>query len=124
LTSPPAKQGTFSPDAMTAPLSLAHPMLRLRGPVALSKFRIDKLLAPLQAAHAEITGISAEFAHFALLARQLETGERDVLEKLLTYGNASATQPDGTLLVVIPRIGTISPWSSKATESAALHFMC
>ena len=105
---------------MNAPLSLAHPMLRLRGPVALSKFRIDKLLAPLQAAHAEITGISAEFAHFALLARELESGERDVLEKLLTYGNAPATQPDGTLLVVIPRIGTISPWSSKATEIARI----
>jgi phosphoribosylformylglycinamidine synthase len=105
---------------MNAPLSLAQPMLRLRGPVALSPFRIAKLLAPLQAAHPEILALSAEFVHFALLARDLAATERGVLDRLLTYGTAAQGEAQGTLFLVIPRIGTISPWSSKATDIARI----
>ena len=104
---------------MNAP-SPAPPLLRLRGPVALSPFRIEKLLAPLKAAHPEITALHAEFAHFALLKRALQPETRAVLEKLLTYGNAADAARQGTLFLVLPRSGTISPWSSKATEIARI----
>jgi phosphoribosylformylglycinamidine synthase len=103
---------------MNAPL-LAAP-LRLRGPVALSPFRIEKLLAPLKAAHPGILSISAEFVHFALLKRDLKADEGRVLERILTYGTAPLAEPKGRLFLVIPRIGTISPWSSKATEIARI----
>ena len=104
---------------MNAP-SPAPPLLRLRGPVALSPFRIEKLLAPLKAAHPEITALHAEFAHFALLKRALQPETRAVLEKLLTYGNAADAARQGTLFLVLPRSGTISPWSSRATEIARI----
>ncbi len=51
--------------------------------------------------------------------RSLSASERALLERLLTYGPApSGTPPRGELLLVVPRIGTISPWSSKATDIA------
>jgi phosphoribosylformylglycinamidine synthase len=105
---------------MNPPHPLAHPWIQLRGPVALSPFRIEKLFVPLKTAHTEVTTLSAEFAHFALLKRELGSDELQVLQKLLTYGNAPAAQPQGTPYLVIPRIGTISPWSSKATEIARI----
>ena len=103
---------------MNAPL-IAAP-LRLRGPVALSSFRIEKLLAPLKAAHPGIKSLTAEFVHFALLKRELKSEEREVLERILTYGTAVKDEPRGRMFLVIPRIGTISPWSSKATDIARI----
>lgn len=92
--------------------------LRLRGRDALSAFRRKKLL---QATAADIPGlqIAAEYWHFISLNRELDDAELQQLGRLLTYG--SATKPvaqDGTLLLVTPRVGTISPWSSKATDIA------
>ncbi len=52
---------------------------------------------------------------------ELSAEERRVLEALLTYGPAQPTAAPATsdqLIVVIPRPGTISPWSSKATDIA------
>ena len=62
--------------------------------------------------------VSVNFLHFALLRRPLTGAERRVLDALLAYG-AAAEPPAGDFEVaVIPRIGTISPWASKATEIA------
>ena len=96
-------------------------MLKLRGGNALSSFRLDKLNQALQAGAPGISHIHAEYWHFAETARELAAAELSVLEKILTYGPASPTEPpDGELLLVVPRLGTISPWSSKATD-IALH---
>ncbi len=106
---------------MTAPSaasSAALPILSLRGALALSPFRIEKLLLPLKAAHAEISGIHAEFVHFVQLARALTGDEQRVLEQLLTYGSPATVRPQGEVILVLPRIGTISPWASKATDIA------
>ena len=92
--------------------------LRLRGRDALSAFRRKKLL---QAVAADLPGleINAEFWHFIQLQQSLDANGQQQLERVLTYGPATAPVPqNGTLLLVTPRLGTISPWSSKATEIA------
>jgi phosphoribosylformylglycinamidine synthase len=94
-------------------------MLLLRGSPALSPFRRDKLLAQLRERVPRVAGVYAEFVHFAELERHLSDDEVGVLERILTYGPRQATgSPEGRLLLVVPRFGTISPWSSKATDIA------
>ncbi|MCG6876621.1 MAG: phosphoribosylformylglycinamidine synthase, partial [Betaproteobacteria bacterium] len=91
------------------------PILKLRGADALSAFRLDKLNAGLRRISPGLRAEGAEYWHFVETERALDAGERTVLERLLTYGDP-APERDGTVLVVAPRIGTISPWSSKATD--------
>ncbi len=91
----------------------------LRGAPALSEFRTEKLLSQCAAADLPITEIYAEFAHFAHLTEELSVAEANVLAKLLTYGpTIEEHEPNGQLLLVTPRPGTISPWSSKSTDIA------
>ncbi len=99
-------------------------ILRLRGRRALSDFRLAKLLQSLPVQCAGLT-LRAEFWHFVETVRELSVTESERLERLLTYGTAdpvpqvdvvqSACEPP-QLLLVTPRPGTISPWSSKATD--------
>ncbi len=94
-------------------------ILRLPGARALSQFRVDKLLRQAREALPKLSGIRAQYWHFVKLGRPLTHGERDVLEKLLTYGpRAGHEDPSDSLALVVPRLGTISPWSSKATDIA------
>ena len=91
----------------------------LRGAPALSEFRTTKLLANFAQLNLPVTGIYAEYMHFADLASELNASELEKLKKLLTYGPTIAEhQPVGELILVTPRPGTISPWSSKATDIA------
>jgi phosphoribosylformylglycinamidine synthase len=93
-------------------------LLKLRGASALSDFRLAKLLPQLQAVHSGIRGLSAEFWHFVELESAPHADESALIEKLLSYGTPLAGTPGGHLFLVVPRIGTISPWSSKATDIA------
>ena len=94
-------------------------MLTLRGSPALSHFRLQKLLQDLAATGLPARALSAEFVHVAELTRELTATERRVLEQLLTYGPSRTAVPvSGLLQVIAPRPGTISPWSSKATDIA------
>ncbi|MBT00127.1 MAG: phosphoribosylformylglycinamidine synthase [Oceanospirillaceae bacterium] len=94
-------------------------MLVLRGAPALSAFRHDKLLSSLQTRVGAVTGVYAEYVHFADLSADLDEQEQQVLDRILRYGpNASTEEPKGDLCLVVPRPGTISPWSSKATDIA------
>ena len=91
--------------------------LNLRGSATLSQFRQDKLVAQL-AAH-RVTDVSAEFWHFAELSREATRDERLQLDALLAYGaEADASEGHQHAFLVVPRLGTISPWSSKATDIA------
>ncbi|MFN7087423.1 MAG: phosphoribosylformylglycinamidine synthase [Burkholderiales bacterium] len=93
-------------------------LIRLRGRSALSAFRLRKLLQAVSAFLPEVR-IDAEFWHFAAVSRPLTAAEQQRLERVLTYGpSAAEVAEDGTLLLVVPRIGTLSPWSSKATDIA------
>ncbi|MCY0966989.1 phosphoribosylformylglycinamidine synthase [Parathalassolituus penaei] len=95
-------------------------MLELRGAPALSEFRQQKILRKLQQQLSAVSGVYAEFVHFADLSAALADNERLVLERILRYGPKAdvQNQPAGEQFVVIPRFGTISPWSSKATDIA------
>ncbi len=94
-------------------------ILRLRGSRALSQFRMDKLLAGLAGKQFNNVRIHTEFWHFAELSETLDDHEMATLTRLLTYGpSVPAETEKGELLLVTPRIGTISPWSSKATDIA------
>src|SRR6185369_17453105 len=93
-------------------------VLTLPGAIALSAFRIEKLLAGLPRQLAEAITIDTRFVHFAAIGEPLDARETQVLEKLLTYGTPAHGEPKGALLLVLPRFGTVSPWSSKATDIA------
>ncbi|MDQ7983677.1 phosphoribosylformylglycinamidine synthase [Pseudomonas sp. G34] len=94
-------------------------MLILRGAPALSAFRHGKLLEQLTSKVPAVTGLYAEFAHFADVDGALSADEEQVLARLLKYGPSVPVQePSGRLLLTIPRFGTISPWSSKASDIA------
>ena len=95
-------------------------ILRLPGPAAETAFRLEKLRGQLRSRVDAVTGVTVSFLHFALSSRPLTVRERDVLDALLTYGTPAGPPAGDFELVVIPRIGTISPWASKATEIARI----
>ncbi len=94
-------------------------MLSLLGAPALSQFRLDKLLQALRARDARVGAVSSRLIHFVDLDRALNESESELLGKLLTYGPRAHLQVErGRRLTVAPRVGTVSPWSSKATDIA------
>ena len=91
----------------------------LRGAPALSEFRVQKLLSQCEELALPVADIYAEFAHFAQLNEALAADEEIVLQQLLTYGpTIEEHSPEGQFILVTPRPGTISPWSSKSTDIA------
>jgi phosphoribosylformylglycinamidine synthase len=94
-------------------------MLQIPGAPALSPFRLAKLLERLQALDPAVESVDARFMHFADVAQPLDGTEQEVLRQLLTYGpHLPDGKSDGQRILVVPRLGTISPWSSKATDIA------
>jgi phosphoribosylformylglycinamidine synthase len=94
-------------------------MLTLRGAPALSDFRLKKLQQRLADRIGRNVAVYAEFMHFAELEQELTQAEQAVLQRLLRYGpRLPGHEPAGTLLLVVPRPGTLSPWSTKATDIA------
>ena len=94
-------------------------MLLLAGSPALSPFRLERLLESVQAQVPAVQAVTTRYVHFADCEQALDGDEMQVLERLLTYGpRAEAGEPAGALFLVAPRPGTISPWSSKATDIA------
>ncbi|MEO1915944.1 MAG: hypothetical protein ABGW98_19065, partial [Myxococcales bacterium] len=110
-------------------------MLHLRGAPALSKARLSALEEQIRSHQfqagrdsteaGDAVTIATEFVHFVDKSEPLSEEERHVLERLLEYGPkrdendaTETTRETGQLLLIAPRVGTISPWSSKATEIA------
>lgn len=94
-------------------------MLILRGAPALSEFRLQKLFTEISSVSEGVRSIYTEFLHIAELESDLTQSEHEILVKILTYGPArEGHAPEGELFIVTPRPGTISPWSSKATDIA------
>ena len=91
-------------------------MLVLPGHSALSDFRLNRLLENIQTKTPQITALSAQYIYFADLQEELEPDESDKLSSLLQIPNRPIQQEPGLLLLVTPRPGTISPWSSKASD--------
>ena len=95
-------------------------MLRLRGSQAYSDFRIQKLLSSVQVEFPDVEHIDTEFQHLIKLDDEsvsLDKTELEKLERLLSYGPAAPdVEHQGQRLYVLPRFGTISPWSTKASD--------
>jgi phosphoribosylformylglycinamidine synthase len=92
-------------------------MFSLFGAPALSQFRLDQSLRALRRQDSRIAALSSRWLHFVDAQRPLADSERRLLEKLLTYGPRTEAPPHrGQPVLVTPRIGTESPWSSKATD--------
>ncbi|WP_148253474.1 phosphoribosylformylglycinamidine synthase [Aidingimonas lacisalsi] len=94
-------------------------MLELRGAPALSAFRHAKLLAALRVHVPDIDSLHAEYIHFIDHDDAFSDADRQVLDRLLDYGEPAVEEGrEGHRFVVVPRLGTVSPWSSKATDIA------
>ena len=130
----------MSPELPPIALNPGHPLLCFEGGNALPTFRAQALLPLLQAASARITGVTARHVHWVMPdAVMSDAGAADVadasvavgtaaLAALLSYGDPYLGDPAGSsaLVLVMPRLGTVSPWASKATDIArncglALH---
>jgi phosphoribosylformylglycinamidine synthase len=96
-------------------------MLVVPGAPAFTSARTAKVLARVRASNAGVTAVAARHVHLADVERELTADERALLDRLLTYGPRQApVAVVGARLLVVPRIGTISPWSSKATDIARI----
>ena len=85
---------------------------------ALSAFRSQQLLAQLQRVHDKISALDARYVHWVATDSAPEPGLQERLGALLTYGEPASKQQGGEVLLVSPRLGTLSPWASKATDIA------
>ena len=96
-------------------------MIQIKGPPSHSPFRLQQLLEDLRKLNDSIENLGARYTHFIDSTNQLDQKELEVLKVLLAYGPDWDMGPeDGQKIIVIPRLGTISPWSSKATDIARL----
>ena len=93
-------------------------LLHFEGGNALAPHQVQALLPKLQAIHPRIAAVNARFVHWVGLDEALPQGQLDKLSALLSYGDAYDGPADGALIVVAPRLGTVSPWASKATDIA------
>ncbi|HMZ30785.1 MAG TPA: phosphoribosylformylglycinamidine synthase, partial [Thauera aminoaromatica] len=93
-------------------------ILKLRGAPALSSSRLERLSRAVGEVLPKLAGLAAEHWYFVEVSAALDEAERARLVDLLDAGPASTAAPTGTLRLVVPRLGTISPWSSKATDIA------
>ena len=94
-------------------------MLIIEGDQALSPFRIQNLQRLIHAYTSKVTNISTRFVHFVHTNDELTQDEHSKLEALLSKSTSSSNDSKTDLaLLVTPRFGTISPWSSKATDIA------
>ncbi len=102
-------------------MSPALVALAMQGPAALSPFRIAKLLERLRTLEPSVSALDSRFMHFIEAAGPLPAPEQAMLAQLLSYGPRLAAAHEaggGESLLIVPRAGTISPWSSKATDIA------
>ena len=88
-------------------------LLKFAGPPALSPFRRDALLARCRARCPQLSGLEVHYLYLVHLSRPLQGAEAERLAQVL--GAEPAVHAEGEVLIC-PRPGTISPWSSKATE--------
>ncbi len=96
-------------------------MLTLLGAAALSEARSRQKLEALRGRVPALSDLHAEFVHFVDVSRPLTENEAGVLARLLHYGPTRAPKSlTGLERFVVPRLGTISPWSSKATDIARI----
>ena len=97
--------------------SIAGIVFNLEGPRALSDFREERLLRALEKVNSAVEAVSSRFIHFVHAEKELDAASVDRLQALLNYGPTPSKVLENTFdVLVVPRLGTISPWASKATD--------
>ena len=95
--------------------------LTLAGSVAISPFRAQQLIERFAATDLPVTAVQACFEHYVWTSEPLSKSASDRVAVLLDYGvalDAPLDESDALVLRVLPRLGTVSPWASKATDIA------
>ena len=112
----PLKLGATSIPSKALPVTLQ--LSTFDGGNALSRFRAASLLTALQGVHAQISAISGRYVHWVATDGAPDAALQERLAALLQYGEPYTGTTEGTLVLVSPRLGTLSPWASKATDIA------
>ena len=93
--------------------------LTYSGNVALSTFRLEKLCAAMKLVAPKVTVVETRYWYFTELKNSISAADTKLLDRLLGLDSGLANPKTGLhRLLVVPRLGTISPWSSKATDIA------
>ena len=95
-------------------------MLILPGTPAGSAFRRARTLERLQRLDPGVLALQSRYVYFIDCATSPDAAQRGLLARLLGLDVAATLGEEGASLLVVPRPGTISPWSSKATDIAAV----
>jgi len=107
----------LSTPATDLPANVTINILELPGQSALSAFRLQKLVDDLRTVDSRIVRLGARFSYFLSLSEDLPETELERLDALLLSGEPVQTfSSNAQLIYTAPRPGTISPWSSKATD--------
>ena len=93
-------------------------MLIFEGGSAVSRFRVNKLCNQVRDSLTGLGELSARYLHVASTDRALSPKKRETLSRLLDYGAPAKVRSIGREILVFPRLGTTSPWSTKATDIA------
>ena len=94
-------------------------MIVKEGPASHSPFKLESLLRRLLSIDQNITGLGARFIHFIDSKNDLGEEQDRILDSILEYGpNWPFGADEGFKIFTLPRFGTTSPWSSKATDIA------
>ncbi len=117
---PQARDATDSPDRRTPRVTTTLPkhLARFEGGNALPAYRAAALLELVRGAAARVEAIAARYVHWVWSDSALSRHDADRLESLLRYGDPAQPLDVSERIVVAPRVGTISPWASKATDIA------
>ncbi len=91
-------------------------MFRLDASRALSDFRSQRLVKKIQQLIPDIATINTRFVHFVHTSEPLTPEEETKLQEILKYGDEALFVNTESKFLVIPRLGTVSPWASKATD--------
>jgi phosphoribosylformylglycinamidine synthase len=89
------------------------------GSSVLSSFRRERLLQRFSELDLPVSDIQGRFEHYAWVDGELDQSAQERLAALLDYGSPALEQENGAIILrVVPRLGTVSPWASKATDIA------
>ncbi|MGB6102390.1 MAG: phosphoribosylformylglycinamidine synthase [Pusillimonas sp.] len=100
-----------------------NPIQYFPGSPVLSSFRRERLLQRFADLGLPVADISGRFEHYVWTEAALDQHEQAKLAQLLDYGvaadaGAGDSGKNALVLRVVPRLGTVSPWASKATDIA------
>ncbi|MGI9206003.1 MAG: phosphoribosylformylglycinamidine synthase [Woeseiaceae bacterium] len=107
----------MSIPASELPAEITRSFNELAGQSALSEFRLQRHLEKLRRLDARVLNLDARFTYLVSGIGDISAGDRAKVDALLLSGEpVRSFAKDAQLIFVAPRPGTISPWSSKATE--------